>query len=83
MIGAIVGAILCAPFFFGLGALPGALLGSFIGTFLMEKSGGMENDAAAKAAWGATLGRFGGFVVKLGIGISMVWMSATRILAGL
>lgn len=83
MIGAVVGAILCAPFFFGLGALPGALAGSFTGTFLMEKSCGMDSAAAAKAAYGATLGRFGGFVVKLGIGTCMVWMSATRIWAGL
>lgn len=83
MIGAVAGAILCAPFFFGLGALPGALAGSFTGTFLMEKSHGMESQAAINAAFGSTLGRFGGFVVKLGIGISMVWMCATRIWAGL
>lgn len=83
MIGAVVGAILCAPFLFGLGALPGALAGSFAGTFLMEKSCGMDSNDAVKAAWGATLGRFGGFVVKLGIGICMVWMSAIRIWGGL
>lgn len=83
MIGAVAGAILCAPFCFGLGALPGALAGSFAGTYLMEKSGGMGSNGAIKAAYGATLGRFGGFVVKLGIGISMVWMSASRIWAGL
>lgn len=79
MIGAVTGAILCTPFFFGFGALPGALAGSFAGTYIMEKSGGMGNNGAIKAAYGATLGRFGGFVVKLGIGMCMVWMSATRI----
>lgn len=83
MIGAVVGAILGAPFFFGLGALPGALAGSFAGTFIVETGCGMQGNAAVKTAYGATLGRFGGFVVKLGIGISMVWMISTRIWAGL
>lgn len=81
MVGAIVGAILGAPLFFGLGALPGALAGGFTGCFIVEKGCGATGQAAARAALGATLGRFGGFVVKLGIGVGMIWMIAPRMWA--
>lgn len=82
IIGAIIGAILCAPLFFGFGALPGALGGGFLGCYLVEKLRGAPHAQAARAAYGATLGRLGGFVVKLGIGIGMIWLSAPRIFAG-
>lgn len=78
MIGAIAGAIMCAPLFLGFGALPGALGGGFIGCYIVEKCMGRPNDEALKAAKGATLGRFGGLVVKLGIAISLVWLIAPR-----
>ena len=83
MIGAIVGGILCAPLFFGFGALLGALGGGFIGCYLVEKSSGASHQAAMRASFGATLGRFGGFVVKLGIGIGMIWMIIPRMWAGI
>ena len=83
MIGAVIGGILCAPFFFGFGALFGALAGGFVGCFLVEKIAGVDNPAAVNAALGATLGRFGGFVVKLGIGIGMIWLIVPRLWASL
>lgn len=79
IIGAIVGAILCAPLFFGLGALLGALAGAFTGCFIFEKAHGMGTGPAVKASIGCTLGRFGGFVAKLAIGIALIAMSAPRI----
>jgi len=83
MIGAVIGGILCAPFFFGFGALFGALVGGFAGCFLVEKFSGADNSAASNAAFGATLGRFGGFVVKLGIGIGMIWLIVPRLWSSL
>ncbi len=83
MVGAIVGGIMCAPILFGFGALPGALAGAYIGCFLVEKGRGMGSREAARAAFGSTLGRFGGFVVKLGIGIGIIWMAAPRIWASM
>lgn len=83
MIGALVGGILCAPLFFGFGALLGALGGGFLGCYLLEKLHGSAHVPAVRAAFGATLGRFGGFLVKLGIGIGMIWMAAPRIWAGI
>ncbi|MDR2489387.1 MAG: DUF456 domain-containing protein [Desulfovibrio sp.] len=79
IIGALIGGFLCAPVFFGFGALPGALAGGFIGCFLMEKIQGAGNAAAMSAAFGATLGRFGGFVVKLSIGIGIICLSVPLI----
>ncbi|MDL2314238.1 DUF456 domain-containing protein [Desulfovibrio sp. OttesenSCG-928-C14] len=79
IIGAFAGGILCAPILFGLGALPGALAGGYLGCFVVEKLSGRKGMDAARAALGATIGRFGGFVVKLGIGISILSMSASRI----
>lgn len=73
MVGALVGGILCAPLFFGLGALLGALAGGFLGCFVVEKGRGMATAPAAKAAFGVTLGRFGGFVVKLALAVSLLY----------
>lgn len=83
MVGAIIGGILGAPVLFGLGALPGALLGGFIACWIMEIIGGKGGAPAVKAAAGATLGRLGGFIAKLGIGITMIWLCASRMWAGL
>lgn len=79
IIGALVGGFMGAPLFFGLGALPGALAGGFAGCFLVEKMRGASGAAAANAAFGATLGRFGGFIVKLSIGIGIICLSAPPI----
>ncbi|MDL2216687.1 DUF456 domain-containing protein [Desulfovibrio sp. OttesenSCG-928-M14] len=83
IIGAIAGAIVMAPLFFGLGALAGALLGGFTGCFIVEKGCGASTQEAARAAFGATLGRFGGFVIKLGIGVGMIWIIVPRMWTGL
>ena len=73
MAGAIVGAILCAPLFFGLGALLGAMGGAFAGCLAVELLRGTPTSQAARAAWGTTLGRFGGFVVKVGIALALLF----------
>lgn len=82
IIGAIAGAILGAPLFFGLGALPGALMGCFAGCFIMEKACGADGQSASRAAWGATIGRFSGFIIKFSIGIGIIWLAVPRIWPG-
>ncbi len=79
IIGAIIGGIMCAPIFFGFGALPGALAGGFLGCFLVEKLRRMDTFAALRSAFGSTVGRFGGFLVKLGIGLIMIRLAAPTI----
>lgn len=79
IIGALALGIMCAPLLFGLGALLGALAGGFLGSLIFEKLHGMETGKAAKAAFGNMLGRFGGFLAKLGIGITLIVLAAPRI----
>jgi uncharacterized protein YqgC (DUF456 family) len=68
-----------AAFLFGLGALPGALLGAFGGSYAVECLYGMNRKNALRAATGTMLGRFGGFVIKLGAGIAIFYLCALRI----
>ena len=65
----------------GLGALLGALGGGFLGCWLVERHRGMANKDALRAAFGATLGRFGGFIIKLGVGVTMLVLSIPAIWA--
>ncbi len=78
-IGAIAGAILGAPFFFGLGALPGALLGSFGGCLVLELTHGKSFDEAKHCAWGAFWGKAFGMAIKISLGVWMFAMSVSKI----
>lgn len=78
-IGAIGGAILGAPFFFGLGALPGALLGSFGGCLVLELTHGRSLEEAKHSACGAFWGKAFGMAIKLSLGVWMFAMSIPRI----
>lgn len=79
IIGAIAGAILLLPLFFGFGALLGAFAGAYLGCLAMELFNGRSGAEARKAAWGAFMGRFWGSTLKLGIGITIIWLSLGRI----
>lgn len=79
MIGAIAGAILLAPLFFGLGALIGALAGAWLGCFVMEMVNNRPLKEALDAAFGAMMGRFLGTVCKIGVGGVMLALTAQRI----
>lgn len=80
IIGAIIGAILCVPFFFGIGALFGALGGAWLGTFLGEfgiakKDKKHSINAANAALWG----KFLGMIIKFAIGFYLVFHTASYI----
>jgi uncharacterized protein YqgC (DUF456 family) len=79
ILGGLLGGFLGAGFLLGLGALPGALLGAFAGSFILERLHGMEWRKALRAATGTMLGRFGGFMIKLGVGIAIFYLCASRI----
>jgi len=68
ILGAILGAIVGAGFLFGVGALPGALLGAYGGCLVTEKLMGRSFEEAKRAAWGAMWGKFFGLTVKAGLG---------------
>ena len=82
IVGAIVGAVFGAPFMFGVGAVFGALFGAWAGCFLAEVLIRRQPSAAAfRAAQGAFVGRFLGMVVKFGLGMAMLALTASHVWA--
>lgn len=80
ILGAIVGAVFGAPFMFGVGAVFGALFGAWAGCFLAELLIRRQPSAVAfRAAQGAFVGRFLGMVVKFGLGMAMLALTASNL----
>jgi len=79
ILGAIGGAIVCAPFLMGFGALIGAVAGAYVGCYAFERMHGRPSDEAWRAAKGAMWGRMLGLVVKTGLGGVMVTMIAEAV----
>jgi uncharacterized protein YqgC (DUF456 family) len=73
--GAILGAIIGAPFFLGLGALVGAVGGAYLGCLGIELINKRPLPEAKQAALGAMLGKVLGMAVKIGIGIVLLIQS--------
>ena len=80
IIGAVLGAVFGAPFMFGVGAVFGALFGAWAGCFLAELLIRRQPSAVAfRAAQGAFVGRFLGMVVKFGLGMAMLALTASHV----
>lgn len=79
ILGALTGAVVGAPFLFGLGALFGTLGGAYAGCLLLELGQGRPFDVACRAAKGAFLGKFLGLGIKFGIGVCLVMLGSTYI----
>lgn len=79
VVGAIVGGVFGAAFFFGLGAIPGSLAGAFLGSLLIEIDQGRSIQDARRAAWGAMWSKVFGMVVKVGLGVFMINVSIALI----
>ena len=77
----IVGAVIGAPFFFGVGAVVGAFAGAFAGAILMELSQGKKMNEAIKSGWGAFLGRVAGTISKGAVGIAMIAITVLAVLS--
>lgn len=76
----IIGAILGAPFFFGIGAVVGAFAGAFAGAIIVELSQGKKMDEALKSGWGAFIGRVAGTISKGAVGIAMIAVTVAAVL---
>jgi len=74
--GAVLGALVGAPFFFGLGALAGAIGGAYLGCLSIELWNNRLFQEAQRAALGAMFGKVLGLSVKIGIGIILLFQSA-------
>lgn len=79
IIGSIAGALLGAPFFFGVGAIPGAFIGAYAGGLIGELSLRRPLAEAHHSAVGALFGTFLGVVSKFGLGVLMFWLSARAV----
>ncbi|MBW1659888.1 MAG: DUF456 domain-containing protein [Deltaproteobacteria bacterium] len=75
-------AIMMAPLFFGLGAIIGALIGTFGGAFLMEYFSQKRLGHAMHVGWKAFLGRLVGFLSKFAIASIMIVFILTKIFSG-
>lgn len=80
ILGSLVGGMFGATLFFGLGALPGALLGAFAGAGLAVTSQGGDFGTAVRSGWAALKGRFVGFLMKLAVAVCMIVALAVQIL---
>lgn len=79
IVGGIAGAVLGAPVFFGLGAVPGALAGAFAGAVLAELVQGRSSREAFRAGWGTFLGRLAGTAVKGALAVAMAAVCLVRV----
>jgi len=77
LVGCVIGGVVGTPWFPILGTLVGACLGAFIGATAYEFLSG--NRSAHEALWtglGATLGKVGGMLAKLLVGLVMLAVAA-------
>jgi uncharacterized protein len=68
LIGGLVGAVIGVPVAI-IGSVLGALLGSFIGAAVFELTYSRHAGVAARAGWGAVMGRIAAAAVKIAFGI--------------
>ena len=68
LLGGLVGAVIGVPIAV-VGSVIGAFLGSFIGAAVFEYSYSRHSGVAARAGWGAVLGRVAAAAVKIALGL--------------
>jgi uncharacterized protein YqgC (DUF456 family) len=77
LVGCIAGAIIGAPFLLVIGAVIGAVVGAFVGAaayeILMTKK---DYESAMRIGFGAAVGKLGGMLGKLAVGVVMVIIAA-------
>ena len=54
-----------------IGSVIGGFVGAFIGAALFEYTNARKSDVAARAGWGAVLGRAAAAAIKMGLGVVM------------
>jgi uncharacterized protein YqgC (DUF456 family) len=72
LIGGVIGALLLTPVFMGLGALIGSFLGALLGAFTVEILNQGDLKPAARAGFGALMGRLAGMFAKGLCALAMV-----------
>lgn len=70
LLGGLVGAVVGVPVPL-VGSVIGGFAGAFAGAALFEYTRARRSNTAARAAWGAVLGRAAAVAVKMGLGVAM------------
>jgi uncharacterized protein YqgC (DUF456 family) len=71
LVGGLIGAIVGVPVPI-IGSVIGGFVGAFVGAALFEYTRARRSGIAAKAGWGAVLGRAAAAAVKMAVGVVMV-----------
>jgi uncharacterized protein len=71
LVGGLIGAIVGVPVPV-IGSVIGGFVGAFLGAAVFEYTLARQSGVAAKAGWGAVLGRAAAVAVKMGLGVVMV-----------
>jgi uncharacterized protein YqgC (DUF456 family) len=71
LVGGLVGAIVGVPVPI-VGSVVGGFVGAFLGAAVFEYTRARRSGVAAKAGWGAVLGRAAAAAVKMAVGVVMV-----------
>jgi len=71
LVGGLVGAIVGVPVPI-IGSVVGGFVGAFVGAAVFEYTRARQSGVAAKAGWGAVLGRAAAAAMKMAVGIAMV-----------
>jgi len=81
LLGGLIGAVVGVPVPI-IGSVIGAFLGAFAGAALLEYTIERRSDVAARAGWGAVLGRAAAAATKMALGLVMLagslWLALTR-----
>ena len=70
LVGGLVGAVVGVPVPI-IGSVIGGFVGAFVGAALFEYTRARRSEVAAKAGWGAVLGRAAAAAVKMAVGVVM------------
>ncbi len=78
IVGTIIGAVVATflPLLPVIGTIAGACVGAALGATALEMISGRKVSPSVKSGVGAGVGRLGGVIIKLGIGV-MIWLIVT------
>jgi uncharacterized protein YqgC (DUF456 family) len=81
LVGGLIGAIIGVPVPI-VGSVVGGFVGAFVGAAVFEYSRERQSGVAAKAGWGAVLGRAAAAAIKMALGVVLVVSSLFLALRG-
>ena len=81
LVGGLVGAVVGVPVPI-IGSVVGGFVGAFVGAALFEYTAARHSGVAAKAGWGAVLGRAAAAGVKMALGVGMAAAAVYLALSG-